>query len=254
MTTTPVQPYEPINTIKPVDKNIWIVDGAIVYMQAYGTNLPFSTRMTLIRLVNGELFVHSPIQLTDNLQSEIEALGVVRHLVSPNKIHYAFIEQWGQVYPNAIKWASPGVRERAKKMGFNITFDRDLAEQPDPAWADEIDQLIVRGSRCIEEVVFFHKSSSTLILTDLIENFESDKIAPGYRWLVQLSGAVDPDGKAPLDMQLTFWGGKHQARQAVRQMLAWEPDKVILAHGRWYPNNATAELKRAFRWLGDMAR
>jgi hypothetical protein len=251
MSAADVELYEPVNTLKLVGENIWVVDGPIVYMQAYGTNLPFPTRMTVIRLSNSDLFIHSPIELTDNLKAEIDALGTVRHLISPNKIHYAYIGQWSEVYPNAIKWASPGVRERATKMGFNLNFDQDLSEKPDSAWADEIDQIIVRGSWCIEEVVFFHKPSHTLILTDLIENFELNKVSKKYNFLIKLSGAVNPDGKTPLDMQLTFWGGKARARTAVRQMLAWKPDKIILAHGRWYPENGTDELKRAFRWLGS---
>ncbi|MDZ4870932.1 MAG: hypothetical protein CLLPBCKN_000320 [Chroococcidiopsis cubana SAG 39.79] len=244
-----MQTYEPINTLKSVDENIWIVDGPIAYMQAYGTNIPFPTRMTVIRLANGNLFIHSPTHLTDSLKTEIDALGIVRHLISPNKIHYASIGRWGQVYPQAIKWASPGVRERSKKMGFNITFDRELDSEPDPAWANEIDQAIVRGSRFMEEVVFFHKLSKTIILADLIENFEKQKASKFFAFVARLAGSLDPDGKAPLDLRFTFWGRKKQALAAVDKMLAWEPNKVIFAHGRWYQENGKEELKRAFRWL-----
>ncbi|MDM9383925.1 DUF4336 domain-containing protein [Chlorogloeopsis sp. ULAP01] len=238
--------YEPINTLKYVDENIWIVDGLIIQMQAYGTNIPFPTRMTVIRLTNDDLFIHSPTHLTNELKAEIDTLGRVRHLVSPNKIHYAYIEQWGEVYPDAIKWASPRVRERAK----NIVFDRDLSEEPDSAWAEEIDQVIVHGSRFMDEVVFLHKPSHTLIFADLIENFEADKIGKKYELLARLGGCLDPDGKTPFDLRLTFWGRKAQTREAIRQIIAWEPNRVILAHGRWYPENGTEELKRAFRWLG----
>jgi hypothetical protein len=30
-------------------------------------------------------------------------------------------------------------------------------------------------------------------------------------------------------------------------MIAWEPERVILAHGRWYDRAGAAELRRAFR-------
>lgn len=246
MKPTDVKLYEPINTLKSVDDHIWIVDGPIVSMQAYGTQLPFPTRMTIIRLTNGDLFIQSPTELSDRLKQEIDALGTVRHLVSPNKIHYVYIGQWGEAYPDAIKWASPGVRKQAKA----IEFDRDLGAKPDPMWAGEIDQVIVYGSRFMAEVVFFHKPSRTVILADLIENFEADKVDRKYRWLVKLGGVLDPDGKTPFDLRLTFLGRRKQAREGVHQMLAWEPEKVILAHGRWYSQNGTAELKRAFRWLG----
>jgi len=93
--TNAVQTYEPINTLKPVAENVWNVDGPIIHMQQHGVSIPFPTRMAVIRLANGDLFLHSPIQLDSGSQGEIEALGAVRHLVSPNKIHYTYIGEWG---------------------------------------------------------------------------------------------------------------------------------------------------------------
>lgn len=102
----------------------------------------------------------------------------------------------------------------------------------------------------MEEVVFFHRQSETLILADLIENFEADKLNNiGLRYLTKLAGSLDPDGKAPLDLRMTFIGNKKQARNSFNEMMQWQPEKVILAHGRWYDKDSTAELKRAFRWL-----
>ena len=101
----------------------------------------------------------------------------------------------------------------------------------------------------MEEVVFFHRTTRTLILADLIENFEPQKMWGAYRWLVRLAGAADPDGKAPIDLRLTFLGRKDAARVSLERMLAWKPEKVVMAHGRCYDRNGTAELRRAFRWL-----
>jgi Domain of unknown function (DUF4336) len=86
-----VELYEPINTLKPVGEHLWVVDGPIVRMAFPGGSMPFPTRMVVIRLANGDLFLWSPTELDDMLRAEIEALGPVRHLVSPNKIHYAHI-------------------------------------------------------------------------------------------------------------------------------------------------------------------
>lgn len=35
-------------------------------------------------------------------------------------------------------------------------------------------------------------------------------------------------------------------------MIEWNPERVIMAHGRWYEHDGVAELKRAFRWLGPL--
>jgi hypothetical protein len=42
--------------------------------------------------------------------------------------------------------------------------------------------------------------------------------------------------------------------KAVRTMISWQPQRIIIAHGRWYEDNAVAELKRAFRWLPGISR
>lgn len=237
--------YEPLNTLKPVGDNIWIVDAP--HIKLYG--LPFSTRMTVIRLANGDLFLHSPTALTDGLKAEIEALGRVRHLVSPNWIHYAYITEWQAAFPDTIAWASPNVKARAEKQKFDIQFDRELGEVSDQDWAEEIDQLIAHGSTAHVEVVFFHISSKTLILTDLIENFERTKVSRWMRPLLWIAGNLDPDGKAPVDMRMTFMRGKAELRAAVEKMVSWGPEKIILAHGRWYERDGVAELRRAFRWV-----
>ena len=80
--------YEPINILKQVDEDIWIVDGPIVRMSMYGTKLPFPTRMTIVRLSSGNLWCHSPTELTLELKAQIDSLGSVYHIISPNKNHY----------------------------------------------------------------------------------------------------------------------------------------------------------------------
>ena len=241
--------YEPINTLKPVAENIWIVDGPIIHMQQFGLNVPFPTRMTIIRLGDGSLFLHSPTSPDESLLKSIDGLGPVKHLVSPNKIHYASIHPWSQHYPDAKCWASPGVRERTEKHGIEIHFNQNLTDSPEEIWASELDQLIFRGGRFMDEVVFFHKSSRTLILADLIENFERSKLKEPIGWLVKLAGNLDPDGKLPIDLRMTYWGRHKIACKYLRRMIDWQPERIILSHGRWYEKNGAKELKRAFRWL-----
>jgi len=240
--------YEPLNTLKPVVPGLWIVDGPIVRMAALGASAPFPTRMTVARLADVGLWCHSPIAPDAALFAAIDALGPVRHLVSPNKLHYAHIAAWKRRYPDAVAWASPGVRERAASQKIEVDFDADLGDVPEPAWAPELDQLHFRGSRAIEEVVFLHRASATLILADLIENFEAARLGTAMRWIARLGGVLDPDGKAPLDMRLTF-RDRATARACLQRIMGWQPRRVILAHGRCYLDNAEAELRRAFRWL-----
>lgn len=237
--------YEPLDTLKPVADGLWLVDGpAIRFM-----GLPFSTRATVVRLANGDLWVHSPTRLTDSLRLEVQALGPVRHLIAPNWIHYAHIAEWQAAWPEATVWAAPGVAERAAKKGLTLPIDHDLQwDRADAPWDGQIDQMIVRGSKTHREAVFFHRASNTLILTDLIEAFETEKLPVWMRPIVWLAGIDDSDGKMPPDMRWTF-RDKVALAEDVEQMIDWAPERIILAHGRWYRANGVAELERAFRKL-----
>src|SRR5882724_2458763 len=80
--------YEPLNQYKPVARNIGIVDGPFEYLTTAGVRLPlpFTTRMTVVQLGNGDLFIHSPIAFEPALADRLQAMGTVRHLVSPTRI------------------------------------------------------------------------------------------------------------------------------------------------------------------------
>ncbi|MCP5088485.1 MAG: DUF4336 domain-containing protein [Rhodobacteraceae bacterium] len=237
--------YPPLNTLKPIAKDIWIADGPDIRFY----RMPFSTRMTVVRLQNGDVWLHSPIKPTPALIAEIRALGPVTHLIAPNWIHYAFVADWQAHFTQALCWAAPGVAKRAASRGTALRIDHDLGDSAETPWSGQIEQMIVHGSRVHIEAVFFHRVSATLILTDLIENFEPAKLPLWMRWLTRLAGISDPDGQMPRDMRTTFWGHYPLLRRAVIQMIDWAPERIILAHGRWYEKDAVAELRRAFRFV-----
>jgi hypothetical protein len=239
------EPYSPLNVLKPFGDDVWIVDGPEIAMDYMGLKIPFPTRMTVVRLPDGGLWLHSPVALDEALAASIAALGPVRHLIAPNSLHYWWVPDWAARFPEAQVHAAPGLAKSAKRP---LPPHRVLCETPDPAWADAIDQVLVPGG-LLREVDFFHHPSRTLILTDLIENFEPRRIrSRWFRALVKWSGAADPDGKAPIDMQLSFWRHRRPLKNAVRRMIDWAPERIVMAHGRCYDRDGTAELKRAFRW------
>jgi hypothetical protein len=236
--------YEPLDLPKPLADDIWIVDGPAI--RFYG--MPFSTRATVVRLADGGLWVHSPTRLSPALAKRVAAMGPVRHLVAPNWIHYAYVADWQARFPDAEAWAAPGVVERAKKRGMALHFDHRLTQDAPAAWAGQIDQMIVRGSKIHREAVFFHRASATLILTDLIENFEPHKLGPFMRLATRLGGIQAPHGGMPRDMRATF-RDRAALRADLRKMIDWAPERVILAHGRCHEKDGAAELRRAFRGL-----
>lgn len=220
---------------------IWIADGPTVTAAA-GFHYP--TRMVVMRLDNGDLFIWSPTALTDALLSTIDTLGTVRHLVAPNSLHHTFLGDWQQAYPEATVYAPPGLREKR----HDIRFDADLTDSPIGAWGDEIDHVVMWGNRITTEVVFFHRPSGTAIFTDLIQQFPSGWFR-GWRSLVarfDLMTAAEP--AVPRKFRLAFTD-RFAARQSLRHILAWPTEKLIVAHGPPITNGGQAFLHRVFRWL-----
>ncbi|SSY92978.1 Uncharacterised protein [Aggregatibacter aphrophilus] len=89
----------------------------------------------------------------------------------------------------------------------------------------------------MQETMFFHRLSRTLILADLIENFETDKFG-SCLWanIMKLTGISSPDGKAPADWRATF-KDKTAARESLAQILAWQPEKSF-----WLTDAATKTM------------
>lgn len=239
--------YEPINVYKPLSRDIGVVDGPFEYFTVAGVRMPmpFTTRMTVIRLGNDDLFLHSPVAFEEDLAAELRGMGTVRHLISPNQWHYAHIGEWQRAFPNALAWASPGVRRRARARHIDVHFTRKLAEQPPVEWRNEIDQALVPGG-IFKEFIFFHKASETLILTDTIMNLELDKMDQPWRAFARLSGMYYPHGQIFFGMRLPILLQRRKARTVWQKIRSWRPQRIVLSHGRCFEANADMVLRRLF--------
>jgi hypothetical protein len=219
--------------------DIWIAEGPVVSF--YGFSYP--TRMIVIRLSDGGVFVWSPIALTPELKAAVDALGPVAHVVSPNKIHHLYMGEWQDAYPSAALYASPGLAQKRK----DLRFDAVLGDVAPAAWAADIDQVEMGGSAFLTEIVFFHRKSRTAIFADLIENFRPGWFKGWKGWLARLDGIVMPHGGAPREWRFTF--KKTIARAALARILAWQPEQVVMAHGELTRTDGAAFIRKSFRWL-----
>jgi hypothetical protein len=222
------------------DNNIWYRDGSTVRW----FSMPFPTRMVVARLENKELFIHSPVQLTDDVRHDVEKLGRPRYLVSPNKLHHIFLKQWQDAYPDAFLYIPRGLHSSRPDLNYH----KELTDTPEAAWEKYIDQLVFRGSRLFEELVFFHKQSRTLIIGDLIENFDPSSLSWFHRVLAWYARILAPHGETPRDYRFSFRGNKLLARASFERILEWQPQRIIMCHGIPVETKADAFLKNAFRW------
>jgi hypothetical protein len=223
--------------------DIWITDGPVIRAAA-GFHYP--TRMVVMRLADGALVLWSPIALSAQLRAEVETVGKVRHLVAPNTLHHTFLAEWHQGFPDAMVHAPPGLRQKRT----DIAFDADLSDGPVAAWAGEIDHAIMWGNRITQEAVFFHRKSATVIFADLIQQFSPGWFT-GWRALVaRLDLMTAPQPCVPRKFRLAFTD-RPAARNALRPILAWPAENVIIAHGPPILGDGQAFLQRAFGWLTE---
>lgn len=237
--------YPPLDIPKPVADGVWIVDSSPLNL----IGLPLPIRMTVLRLSSGALLLHSPTRFHFPLKDELEKLGSIEHLVAPNSAHWTFLQEWQAHLPAVRTWAAPGLRERAQVRRSGVRLDQDLGSVAPDAWSQEIEQVVVPGGGGFAEVALFHKSSRTLVLTDLVVNLEPAKVPLIFRPAAYLLGSTAPDGKAPVYLRAVIKRKGQQASDAARKLVELEPERVIFAHGQWFQQDATARLRKSLAWL-----
>ncbi|MXO64932.1 DUF4336 domain-containing protein [Altericroceibacterium endophyticum] len=225
--------------------DIWLVEGDCVSFYGF----PYPTRSVVVRLADGGLWFWSPLKFDAQLKAALDELGEVRHLVSPNKLHHLFMGDWQRRYPQAHTWGPQSTIDKRS----DITFDRPALSEPAPEeWAKEIEQVWIHGSPFMDEVLFFHKASRTLIMADFSENFSKTFLKRHWpfwaRPIASLWKIVEGFGYAPLEWRLSF-RDKSLLREAKARLLAADPENVVMAHGVWQKGKGRAFLERALAWI-----
>lgn len=228
-----------MNSLEPFAEDVWIANGLSV--RAVG--IPFPTRMIVVRL-GSPWWVNSPVPATRELLDGMTAECPVKFLVAPTKLHVWRLESWHKLFPHAELWAPPQVPRAFKRLPFAGV----LGDVPPESWADDFDQLVFRGNLFLEEVYFLHRKSRTVIFGDFIQNHPPAKGRPLWNAFLKLAGFASPRGGVPIDIRLSFTNRK-LARRSLEKLLAWDFDKLILAHGVCVEKDAKAFVRRAFHWL-----
>lgn len=237
--------YPPLDLPKRVAEDVVVVDSLLP--GPLGTELP--VRMTVLRLPDGALLLHSPTRYSPALAEALAALGPIRHFVAPNIAHWTFLRDWQRAFPEATTWAAPGLRQRGQVRRSGLRLDHDLGTIPPAAWGGVIGLVTVPGGFGFHEVALFHAPSRTLILTDLVLNLEAARLPALLRPLARLFGSTAPDGMPPPYLRAVIRLRRRAAMHAAEQLLALLPERVIFAHGQWFARDGAAALRHSLRWL-----
>ncbi len=222
-------------------ENIWIADGPVADVAGFR----YPTRMAVIRLADGGLFVWSPTALDAELVAAVRALGPMRHVVAPNALHHLHLDAWQDAFSPARFTAPPGLRRKRP----DLRFDDELTDGSVHDWSGEIDHVLVHGNMITTEAVFFHRQSQTAIFTDLIQQFSPDWFSGWRAVIARLDLMTAPQPEVPRKFRNAFVG-RRAARAAVRRILEWPAERVLMAHAPPVTQDGQTFIRRAFRWLG----
>lgn len=203
---------------------------------------PFNAQMSVIRLKDGRLILHSPCDVDDATATAISRLGEVCYIVAPGSFHHMHVASAQRRFPNAQTFICPGIEHKVP----SLHFDWILGPRSPAAWSDTIDQVLIRGSRYIWEVAMLHKPSKTLVLVDAIEYFtdRTDDVSWQLRAWWKLFRMWNKPKPAP-EYQLG-WKDKVAARASLELILEWDFDRIILSHGDNISEKAKETARRAW--------
>ncbi|MGZ3560865.1 MAG: DUF4336 domain-containing protein [Vulcanimicrobiaceae bacterium] len=203
--------------------------------------IPMPHRMTVIRLEDGGLFVHSPTKLDSSVRENLDALGEVRYVVAPSWWHDMFLREYVDAYPSAKLYGAPTLVKWHRSLPFAGVLGAES-----PPWGAEIDQFYVDRMRLfLDEFVFFHRVSRSLIVADLAFNLREDA-PPSMKWYFKAVGAY-PGCAIPWFYRLAPQDRTHM-RASIEFILSWDIERLIVGHGDVAPNGKAA-LRNAYRWL-----
>lgn len=209
-----------------------------------GMKLP--SRATIVRLADGRLLVHSPLAIDAEVAREIDALGDVRFLVAPNCVHWMFLKAAKARYPKARVLAAPGL---AKKLGSGFDFE-PLPERGEIAGVKGLQLERIAGVPAMQEHVFLHEVSRTLVVSDLVFNVHACR-GFGMSLFLRCVGAWKKTA------QSRFWRflvkDRPAAAASASSILAWDFERVAVAHGSIIEDDARQRMRNALAWMTSAA-
>lgn len=223
--------------MRQLAEDLWVVERPLRFF-----GLSIGTRMTVVRLRDGSLWLCSPVALDDALKDALLRLGPPRHAVAPNRFHHLFVGEYRGAFPELQLHAAPGLPEKRR----DLSFDAVLSDAPPPEWQGQLDQALLEGLPALNEFVFCHRASRTLIACDLAFNLGPE--APlATRAAFTLIGGY---GRLrPSLVERVLVRDRDRARASLERILAWSFDRVVVAHGTVLERGGPEALREGYRWL-----
>ena len=203
--------------LRAIAENIWVAQYPLRLL-----GVPIGRNVTIVRLRDGRLIIHSTAPFTAEDLLKIRALGEPAWLLDATLFHDSFAREGCRALEGVPYFAPPGFR---KIDGVTI-----LSLDPPPAdWAGELEMRRVEGMPKVCEHVFFHCASRTLIVCDLLFHFPADLGGwPRFfvRHVMRLPRLIG------MSLFLRLMVKDREAFSAsLREIMKWDFERIIVGHG-----------------------
>ncbi|BAY92113.1 MULTISPECIES: DUF4336 domain-containing protein [unclassified Tolypothrix] len=230
--------------LKAIDTDIWVAEQSLKYF-----GLEVGTRMTVIRLSSNKLMVISPIKIDHSTINDLNQLGEVIYIVVPNLYHHLFVADFQLYYPHAKLLAVSGLGSKRP----DLQIDKIISNQSISV-IDEVEYVLVEGFNTVDingysplnECVFFHARSQTLIVTDIVFHFD-EQFPLRTKLIAKMFGNYKQLRPSLLEKLATQ--DKIKVKRSIQQLLTWDFQRIIMAHGSIIEQNAKPQLKAGYEWF-----
>ena len=230
--------------LKQIGHCIWVAEQPLKFL-----GLPVGTRMTVILRSDNSLLLISPIKIDANLKQQLDSLGTVKYIIAPNLFHHLYLKDCQQIYPQAELIAPLGIETKQPNIQISKTFERDQID-----FNGELKYIPFKGFQAVippkivtvNEIIFFHPSSKTLILTDSAFNFDRN-----FPFITQLAARIlgSYQSLQPSLLEKIAIRDKEAISKTISRILAWDFQRVIMAHGNIVEKNAKEKLAVGYEWF-----
>jgi len=202
--------------------------------------IPQGSRSTAFKLVDGSVFLYASTKVDDETLNKIREIGPVAYIAVPDVLHYLFLQDFHNAFPDAKVIAMEGIEEKVSTIKFFGQYGRDPPGTK-YGFEDEITAQYFPGF-VNKDVAYFHHASKTVVEADLLYNLppteQYSRSTERATSILPFVGRLYPDSW--VHKQLTYSAAKDVKLNSVaaKAVDGWDFDMVIPCHGDVIDKNA----------------
>lgn len=212
--------YGAKNMLKNIGQDIWIVKLPL---------LPFGTMatMTIVR-IGKKLIILSPVKPYEGLFDEIDRLGEVAVIIAPNGYHHLYFKYFTDQYPDAEFLYSKAAHKKILKRIENHAHAQELNELGNYWWMKDVQMILIDGMPAVQEHVFYHGASKTLVVFDAWFNINqsTSRMARFFWFLVGLKPHI-PGQSRYFRSRIKDCQAYKKSMTKIKDLLV---DRIVVAH------------------------